>query len=251
MTTPTFFLHGGPGLNAGVERAWFGDSLPVDWWDQPPTANAASPFEVLVQACIERIHELATTRVTPVKILAHSFGGQLAIALAERIPHLIESMTLLACSPSLAAAILRMGSRLSADQPDDLELLRALPPSSRIEPTLSDLMSIIGAWSAYWPVAWFGPSSAHTIGHFLSLSEAMRFDASTFAAVLAESLSHARIPKPVAFTGPVRLFVGSHDRMICPTEDEAHWRHVFPQLQYAVVNCGHMVHFEIDSLVWA
>ena len=47
-TYKMLFLHGGPGLHAAVERAWFGDSLPVLWWDQPAVAaDDPAPFLML------------------------------------------------------------------------------------------------------------------------------------------------------------------------------------------------------------
>ena len=44
----TLFLHGGPGLHCAMEREWFGDSLPVSWWDQPAVAGNPAPFHALL-----------------------------------------------------------------------------------------------------------------------------------------------------------------------------------------------------------
>lgn len=37
-TYPKLYLHAGPGLTAALERQWFGEALPLQWWDQPAIA---------------------------------------------------------------------------------------------------------------------------------------------------------------------------------------------------------------------
>ncbi len=50
---------GGPGLHAAAGRAWFGDSLPVLWWDQPAVAaDDPAPFRTLVDHAARQLHAL-------------------------------------------------------------------------------------------------------------------------------------------------------------------------------------------------
>ena len=55
----TLFLHGS-GFHGAIERAWFGDSLPVLWWDQPAiAADDPAPFQTLVGHAVKQIQVLA------------------------------------------------------------------------------------------------------------------------------------------------------------------------------------------------
>ncbi|MBK4737249.1 alpha/beta fold hydrolase [Noviherbaspirillum pedocola] len=89
------FLHGGPGLDAAAERAWFDASIPVDWWDQPRVATLEHPFRTLCEMAEERLEYWHAANGAPVPVLAHSFGAVIAHALCLRRPDLISQLVLL------------------------------------------------------------------------------------------------------------------------------------------------------------
>ena len=58
---PALYLHGGPGLNCAVERAWFGDTYPILWWDQPRfPADAENAYQATLDAAAEKLAALMT-----------------------------------------------------------------------------------------------------------------------------------------------------------------------------------------------
>src|ERR1700737_4149464 len=82
------FLHWGPGCNAEVERRWFGDGTLIDWWDQPKVTGPQA-FETIASAARARLDDLHALTGDPLHLIAHSFGGKLAQALAESSPEKI------------------------------------------------------------------------------------------------------------------------------------------------------------------
>ena len=69
--SPNFFLHGGPGMTAELERRQFGATLPVHWWDQPHIdADDRLPFGTLVDATVAEVTRLSDARRGPVDLLA-------------------------------------------------------------------------------------------------------------------------------------------------------------------------------------
>ena len=113
------FLHGGPGLSATLERQRFGTTLPVDWWDQPHLdAAVAAPFEWLVDATEKELGRLFEARKKPIAILANSFGVHLALALIERAPEKIGSLSIVGGILDVRLAFVRLGLRISETNRD-------------------------------------------------------------------------------------------------------------------------------------
>ena len=110
------FLHGGPGLHSKVEHTWFGDTLPILWWDQPAIAPALaggpSPFRSLVAHAGRQLEALVESNGEPVDLIANSFGGQVAASLAREYPTLIRRITLLGCSPDPVRQFFLLARRL-------------------------------------------------------------------------------------------------------------------------------------------
>jgi pimeloyl-ACP methyl ester carboxylesterase len=249
-STSTLYLHGGPGLNAGVERAWFDDSLPVLWWDQPLVGNAAAPLDALVLACEAQVEAMAAQSGAPVRLLAWSFGGQLAASLAHRIPSLVDSIVLLGCIPDLALGFVRLGTRLAAEHPGDEALHSALAQARQAGRNTEASMALVAACGPYLPAAWFGPDSSAAATRFQSLASALQFDGTTFSAVLVDHLGMQPRKTPARFDGPVTFVAGRHDRFLAPDEDAALWRRTFPQLSARTMDCGHAVQFEAAPALW-
>ncbi|MDS0796272.1 alpha/beta hydrolase, partial [Burkholderia pseudomultivorans] len=112
---PTLFLHGGPGGCAAFERAHFGRSLPIHWWDQPRSVVLyPSPFGALVGAAEAELRLLAQRGGGPVDVVAHAFGATLALGLAARMPDALGRVVLLAPVADVGAAFVRLAMSLDA-----------------------------------------------------------------------------------------------------------------------------------------
>lgn len=250
---PILFLHGGPGLHARVERAWFGDALPIRWWDQPPSMPGdGAPMRALVAAAAGEVRALATAAGAPVSLVAHSFGGQVARDLADTIPDSIDRIVLLGCAFDPASAYLRFGAALMAAGAGTEELARALA-AARARLDGDALLAVIAA-SFGTPAAlrhYFAPRAETVAGRYIAeLVAGMVIDFDTLAAILRDRHGHPPAISPSAFAGPVEVVFGDADPVCPPSADLAAWRQVFPQAETRIVASGHMIHVETPPEVW-
>ena len=244
-----FFLHGGPGLNAGIERLWFGRELPMRWWDQPNVAGEADPFDVLVEAAADQLAQIAADQ--PVRLIAHSFGGQIAYALARKQPKLIRRITLLGCAVDPASAIVRLCHRAAAVS-GSTALTHAI---SIYEADLNletfKAMVIAGATDPAYPSVYFGPGSAAARDRYQSLlPQVAPLDVATFLDVINGFLRPPSLDALPAFCGEVDLVMGRHDPVLSLDADVATWRRVFPQARLVTVEAGHFIQLETEPAVW-
>ncbi len=250
--TRTLFLHGGPGLSAAVERIWFGNTLPVDWWDQPAIpAGTADPFMFLVLAAEQHLCSLAHPG-TPVNLLAHSFGARLAVELARRQPARIASITLMAGAIDLTAVFLTLGKTLATQPHAPDELPRVLTQASNtpdiqtIRRLIDALLMIPGLFDPIW-----GPQSGTLRDRFNTIAaKTLRFDTATLLAIVEQSVVEDLTPPPVAYSGPVRLLLGQHDPLLETSQETARWQAIFPQLQLDICDAGHNLHLELPARQW-
>jgi len=243
------FLHGGPGLSSRIERLWFGQSLPVLWWDQPSAGREPAPFDALVEAATNELRKMA--RLSTVHLIAHSFGGQLARALACRHPELIHRITLLGCAPNPVAGLIRLCRRVS-------ELSEAGSVAAAVSAAENDLnaesfaaMTMATALDPAYPAVYFGPESVAVRDRFIELTKREPIlDAETFLGVMNQFLQQPSAEPLPAYAGKVDLLMGRYDPILAPDLDAAAWRRVFPALKMVTVNCGHCVHLETAPDVW-
>lgn len=247
------FLHGGPGFHARVERAWFGDRLPIHWWDQPPmAANDPTPMRSLVAAAAGELTRLATATGGPVSLVAHSFGGQVARELADTMPEAIASLVLLGCAFDPAEACLRFGEALVAAGAGTDELARALAAArarrdgDTMLPVVATSFAAPGALRRY-----FAPDAEAIAARYLdTLVAGPIIDFDTLAGVLRDRLRHPPPCSRSAFARPVTLMLGDADPMSRVEADTEAWLAAFPHAERRVVASGHMVHVETPPEVW-
>lgn len=250
--TRTLFLHGGPGLSAAVERIWFGNTLPVDWWDQPAIpAGTADPFMFLVQAAEQHLCSLAHPG-TPVNLLAHSFGARLAAELARRQPARIARITLMAGAIDLTAVFLALGKTLAAQPHATGELPRLLSLASDTPdiPTIRRLIEALLMIPGLFDPLWAPRSGAYRERFNTIAAKTLHFDTGSLLAVIEQSLVENLAPTPVAYSGPVRLLLGQHDPLLETPQETARWQAIFPQLQLDICDAGHNLHLELPIGQW-
>ncbi|MCL4775555.1 MAG: hypothetical protein KJZ98_16575, partial [Burkholderiaceae bacterium] len=145
----SLYLHGGPGLSAVVERAWFGDSLPIDWWDQPLIGpEDGAPLDSLVDAARAKLLQAAERCGTRVTLVSHSVGSVVAAHLLADPRNPIESATLINPIFDLEFALRRLAIRVmeagmaSGAAADALASLLGRDHSAR--PELPELAAALG-----------------------------------------------------------------------------------------------------------
>ena len=250
---PCLFLHGGPGFHARVERTWYGDRLPIQWWDQPPiAADDPAPMQTLVAAAGAEVRRLAAASGAPVDLVAHSFGGQIARALAEAMPQRIAGLTLLACSFDPVAASLRFAESLDRAGVGTDELARALA-AARPNADFDAVLCVVSATFGVPGVLrrYFAADAEPVAARYLEcLLRGPVFDFDTLARVLRDFQRAPPDALPGTFSGPVQLVFGTDDP-ICPARSsESAWRAVYPHAQVSALPAGHMLHVEAVPDRW-
>ena len=248
------YLHGGPGLNAAVERVWFGDTYPVLWWDQPRfPANAENAYRATLDAAAEKLAELHAVHGNPIPLIGWSFGARLALDLAHRNPEAIGPLTLLAPSLCLETAFGRMAGHLASKGADDPAKLSPPGPSGHRAENHDDfmqrVMSILSTpdlFSHYWAPA----SGALFERHGAEAARCEWFDLPTFTAVSRELIKRPVNSLTADHAYKIRIVAGRHDPYFDPETDIKLWKNLFPEASIRIVDSGHMVPFESPAADW-
>ncbi len=256
MKINKLFIHGGPGLHSKVERIWFGDTLPVLWWDQPAVAPAlaggAAPFRTLVDFVGCQLEMLAASNGGPVDLIANSFGGQIAASLAREYPALIRRITLLGCSPDPIRQFFLLAQRLLAAGFEHPGLRDALAAAEQ-NCDESRFFALVQACypNGAMPGIYFAPHSTQARERYFAIAnQTPPMDATTFFLVMQELL-HTPLPAQVMkFGGEVKILMGIHDPLQDSVVDQKKWKSIFPQAEFKMVDAGHAVHFELPPETW-
>lgn len=246
------FLHGGPGLNAAVERAWFAGQKTVQWWDQPRVrVDTPAAFEATLAAAAERLSYMHDEAEAPIDLIGWSFGTRLAVELACRAPSQVRGLTLLAPTLVLQEAIMRLAERLLALGAGDWNLDQAL----RRAQDRGDCDALLDLATALFSVPrlldryWAPGNTAECERHAQLAATANWFDATTFAAV-ARDLHDRPLPARQPTGYPMSILAGRHDPYFAGDHDVDAWRRQFPGAEIRIVEAGHMVHFERPVDEW-
>ena len=249
----TLFLHGGPGLHCAVEREWFGDTLPILWWNQPASvAGDPTPFRTLLTHAGHQLEAMAESSGGQVNLIAHSFGGQIAVVLARECPQLIRSITLLGCPHNLLHAFFLFARRLlkaGYERPGLREALAA------VEEHCDDnrFFALIGACypDSAIPGIYFGSGSAEARDRYFAMAaKTPPVDMATFFAVMQEFIHTPNSIQPAEYGGDVEIIMGRDDPVLDLDADRKKWLEVFPQAEFKLVDAGHFVHLELPPNVW-
>jgi pimeloyl-ACP methyl ester carboxylesterase len=244
------FLHGGPGLSAVLERQRFGDTLPVQWWDQPHVdSDVSAPFERLVDAAESELGRLFDARQKPVALLANSFGVRLALALIERVPGKIGSLDILGGTLDMRMAFVRLAQRISEVNRDaGLKAVSVLAEergdSESLWALIGKLFTVANLLDFYW-----GPGAQEQCESMKALAASGALvHAATFQSVLADFIER-KPAAPPTFSGSVRILIGRFDPY-ARADDDGLWRAVFPPAAVEFVEAGHFPHLELPPEIW-
>ena len=254
MTTShnTLFIHGGPGLHSSVERTWFGDTLPILWWDQPSVAGDSTPFQTLVTHAGRQLEMLADSSGGKVDLIAHSFGGQIAAALACEYSGLIRRITLLGCHHDRICQFFLLARRLleaGYERPGLKDALAAVEENC----DENRFLAMMGA--AYpdsaLPGIYFGPHSAAVRDRYFDMADKTpALDIATFFTVMKEFLHTPNLTQPAGYEGEIEIIMGIHDPLLDLDVDKQKWLEVFPQAKFSVMDAGHFLHLELPPEIW-
>lgn len=248
------YLHGGPGLNSAIERAWFGNSHPVLWWDQPHfSADAKNAYQSTLEATAEKLAELHSLEGRPIHVIGWSFGTRLALDLAHRNPEAISALTLLAPTFCLETAFDRLARYLASKGAEKEAPLSPEPLLSHRDGNhhifMERVMSVLSTpdlFSHYWSPT----SGAKFARHSAEAARTEWFDLATFTAVSREVINRPLIPLPPRKIPCIRILAGQHDPYFDPETDFVLWKKLLPEATILTVDGAHMLPFETSVTEW-
>lgn len=251
---PNLFLHGGPGLCCLAEREHYDTTLLIHWWDQPRgVVMFAHPFAELVEMATDTVSECALQCGQPVGLVAHSFGAQLALHVASRIPEHLYAVTLLAPAFNIVDALTRVGRCVlerGADAAGLQRALRLLAEQPYNRDCFWSLFDALLATPDFLRVYFSRDADAQYAAFAGLMAREPLFDASALRAILQDFWELRPIDGPIAPGCPVDLVFGKYDLLSDPSEEEAIWLQYFPQARSRHLDAGHFVHLERPPAEW-
>ncbi len=238
------FLRG-LGRSSALERLWHGDSLPVHWWDQPRVGSV----DALTEAAALELERMAAD--APVHVIGHSFGAQVARALADSRPERISRLTLLGCPFDPVEGAICLGEAIARKSRN--EALEHCVRRVRESRNLDAFREMIRAAAAdpSFPAIYFGPDSAEVRDWFLDLArQAVSVDFEMFFALMNDFLRNPPELAESRYRGEVRVILGKHDPVLAPEKDIRKWRAAFPGASFVWLDAGHYVHLESGPECW-
>jgi pimeloyl-ACP methyl ester carboxylesterase len=252
MEKDTLFLHGGPGLNAYVERRVLGEQFPhVHFWDQPPVHTTRDAFEVLMDAAVAEVERVFDARRIPITLMANSFGGHLASRLLEIIPHRISACHLFGPVYDIPAAFLNLLGIMANDVTADGDLrtriaafLKDRADRSADKTEIWEYFSLISGDADFMRHYW--PDEAQYAAWTACARKGPGFDFTTYRNVLNDFLHH-HCERRFSFGGSQAIIIelGDRDPLLDLGREMRCWSHRFPTARIVTRRgSGHFIHLE-------
>lgn len=250
----SLYLHGGPGLSAVVERVWFADCLPMDWWDQPLVdAEDGTPLHSLVDAARARLLHVAERCGTRVVLVSHSVGSVIAAQLLADSRNPIESAILINPIFDLEFALRRLAGRVMASGMASGAAAEALGPllgkDDDARPCLLDLAVVLGQVPERFDLYWSASSRAAKARYLALAPNGPPLDWTSFSMVgtAIQQCRHALFG--IETDVPVLAIVGTRDPLV-GSDPAGEIRARLPRARVITVDAGHMAVFEQPSSLW-
>jgi len=243
----------GPGANAQADQAILSSFFHnIYFWDQPLQKSADKAFARLVDAAEAEVKKLvAINDGSPIRVIAHSFGGHIFHHLSMRVPELLKSCTAYGTGYDIPAGFFKLLS-IMGHEPSTPHALKENINSfltAHKEPRASEMWNYIGLiaqdpafFRHYWP-------APELFSAFISVAaKADQMDMESFQNILNDFLVNHFKPdalKKSPWPGPIEIYFGNKDPLIeIPHESEL-WESIFPQARIEVLNnSGHFAHLE-------
>lgn len=238
------YLHMGPGYHAQVEKALhqkYQDK--VDFWNQPPVSS----FAELVDATYKKVKSMRSA-AGPVTLIGHSFGGQLAHAVAKHMmsDQLIEKIVFINCAFSPFECFLRMAKKLdSTFSADEENSLRNSPTPTKIDFIVKTSMTP-GFNELYW-------QSKEKMMEMLPLiTKYPGTDPGVFVGVFSRFLNKLNSGKihssESCFLGQVEIYHSAADLLVDQSDSEG-WKKYYPQAKiHTFERGGHNILLEVPEM---
>jgi len=248
---PVLFLHGGPGLNAQMERRRYQHSLSIHWWDQPHIPRTSGQaVESWVSNAEREVKRMSALRGGAIALLASSYGSRIALELLTRIPDLIGAVTISGGVLDIRAAFIRFGRYLA--HKGSVQRLHQAVDAAAESPSHNTFWALVDAIMATpnFLVEYWSPRAVEQCAVMHSFAaEGSLLDIETFQAVLNDTLSIPTPSIPKTRGHRIRVLIGRDDPF-AETDDVDQWLQCLPTATVERVDTGHYPHLELPPKWW-
>jgi pimeloyl-ACP methyl ester carboxylesterase len=252
----SLFLHWGPGGNAQAELKQFNARFPSSfvWWNQPaPSPASLHPYQDILDAAFIELNRIHQETQTAVRLVAHSFGVQLALDLVQKAPEKISRLVLIGALSSVIQGHVKLGYRLARHYRD--ETIKSTTLEFEKEPgfaTFSNLIQAVTRYPDFLIHYWgYNQHSLKARDAFLQFAEGtpiMDFD--TYLLVMKNLFDSKILDRPVpSLNLPVEIHLGNQDPYFDIKDEMEEWQKKIPQAKIIAHTAGHFVHLE-SSIEW-
>jgi len=229
------FFHMGPGFHARIEAQKFSATYPhVRFLDQPQDVTFA---QLIDWACVE-IKNLFQENNAPIKLLGHSFGGQLIAGALPRVHQYVSEVRLLNSAYDSFSCFVHLGKALGIDQAQGF--------SQNAKNSIEDKMNLIFqvAQHPQFAEVYWKSSSAMSAYAQLSASHPT-LDLQTFVKAFSSYLQEPPPKKTDHWGGAAKIYYSLDDVLVHDMNSVSPWKSVFSNVQFSELpGLGHYAHFE-------
>ncbi|HEY8271246.1 MAG TPA: alpha/beta fold hydrolase [Pseudobdellovibrionaceae bacterium] len=233
------FFHMGPGFHAKIEALQFSSKHPrVAFLDQPLNAT----FSELTDWACEVIRKYAQNHTGKVKLLGHSFGGQVIAAAMPSIGDLVSEIRFLNSAYDSFDCFVNLENTL---EPQNLKPLQYWKAKS-LEEKMS-LIFHISQLPQFSSTYWRNVEARNTYEKISTSYPPVDID--SFVKAFSDYLQRPQSKRKDIWKGPTKIYYSCSDNLIKSFKVISPWKESFPNAHFIeVFNIGHHGLFESPQL---
>lgn len=235
----TLFIHMGPGLHAKIEAHQFSSKYPhIAFLDQPMNAS----FSELTDWTCDTIKRHAKLCEGKVKLLGHSFGGQLIAAAIPTVGDLVSEIRLLSSAYDSFDCFVNLQNTLDSKNFTSLQSWK----SKSLEEKLNIILSI-SKFPQFSESYWVNLEAKQA---YEKISTAYPpLDMNSFVTAFTDYQPLPPKSLKTAWPGKIKIYYSLLDNLIKTFEVVSPWKNIFPKAIFIEVsNIGHYGLFESSQL---
>ena len=238
----TVFFHMGPGFHSRIEAHQFSERHShVLFLDQP----FGMSFPQLVEWACESIQKQSQLSEKPLRLLGHSFGGQIIAAALPQIGHLVSEVRLLNSAYDSFDCFANIHQVLAPQKSQALSFWKTQSPEAKL-----NLIFEVAQHAQFNDIYWMNKEAQEEYTKIASLYSPLNIEA--FVHVFSEVLQTPPLAGIPAWSGKAEIYYSLDDSLIRHFDVIAPWKEIFSDGKFIEIpNIGHHGLFESPRLVEA
>lgn len=224
----TLFFHMGPGFHSGIERIIFARKFPhILFLDQPTDLN----FDQLVEWTSETVLRESENQSRKLRLIGHSFGGQLIAAALPKVADVVSEIRLLNSAYDSFRCFVNLQAALEPKAAKPYGELKGLSVQEKL-----NLVFHVAQLPKFAEAYWTDSISQNQYEKVSAGLPVLNID--SFVRVFSEFLQ--RPPPSFVWDGPAVIYYSESDKLIQSIEGVKEWHKVFPKAMFhRIPNVGH------------